>query len=111
MRRYRQRLTAEQRARNWLIQRRRRADHQARLRAEKMGAVAVHVELESIIRRDGNLCYLCGRETSVHDVSFEHVVPLVAGGSHTPENIRVAHQRCNSKKGARLLSQVDWQRW
>ena len=110
-RRHWERLTQERRIRNWMIQRRRRADKQARIRAEKMGAVAVHVELDEIIKRDGNRCYLCGKETSVHDVSFEHVVPLIGGGSHTPENIRLAHRVCNSKKGAKSLSQLDRLNW
>lgn len=33
--------------------------------------------------------------------SLDHVIPLAAGGPHTPENLQLAHLRCNAKKGAR----------
>ena len=87
------------------------ADRNARCRAEKMGAQAVHIKLDDIAERDGRICYLCGREVSVHEFSFEHVVPLCNGGSHTPENVRLAHHRCNSRKGSRSLSEIDLTKW
>lgn len=33
--------------------------------------------------------------------SLDHVVPLVADGSHTRDNLAYTHLRCNVRKGAR----------
>lgn len=31
--------------------------------------------------------------------SVDHVIPLSKGGTHTWDNVKLAHKRCNSKKG------------
>jgi 5-methylcytosine-specific restriction endonuclease McrA len=95
-----------------VLARRQRADHNARRRAEKMGAREVSdVSLDEIIERDGDLCYLCGKETSVDDRTLDHVVPLILGGGHVPSNVRLAHRVCNSRKGSKLLSEIDFSKW
>lgn len=88
---------------------RRKADKEARRRARAFGATEVEEVDSSFVRqRDNETCYLCGRWVSVHDVSLDHVVPLSKGGSHTYDNVRLAHKDCNSKKGDRLMSEIDW---
>lgn len=64
--------------------------------------------LAEIAERDAWRCHLCGdlvdSQLSWPDPmspSLDHVVPLSLGGSHTPENVRLAHVRCNSAKGNR----------
>lgn len=106
--RYRQRLTEEEKIRRLILRRRRNADRAARRRAEAMLAKAVDVSRDEILERDGNLCSLCGKEMSVHDMTLEHVIPLIKGGEHTHSNIRLAHRVCNSKKGARALAELDF---
>lgn len=77
-------------------------------RAWKHGALeVVEVNRESIFERDGLACYLCGNEFDRSDLQLDHVVPLSRGGSHTPDNIRVACKWCNSRKGDYLLSELD----
>lgn len=63
-------------------------------------------KLRKIIDRDGARCWLCGNPI---DISFgphhamapsrDHVVPISRGGSNAPENIRLAHRRCNNARG------------
>lgn len=78
-------------------------------RARKMGTSTVEVIYKSdIIERDKSICYLCGNLLAVQDVVLEHVVPLVRGGTHTPNNVRVACSPCNLRKGRKLLSELDW---
>jgi 5-methylcytosine-specific restriction endonuclease McrA len=77
----------------------------------KYTSVAVDVSRDEIIERDGQACYLCGEELSIHEVTFDHVVPLSRGGTHTPENVRIAHHSCNSKKGSRRIEGLDLSRW
>lgn len=48
-------------------------------------------------------CAYCGEIPA--RLSRDHVIPVSAGGAHTYTNIVPACQSCNSKKGARLLSE------
>ena len=103
----RAKVTNEEKIRQRVLRVRRQADYNARRRAEKMGRPAVDVSRDDIIARDGQACYLCGRELSIHEVTLDHVTPLSQGGTHTPDNVRLAHGSCNSKKGARRIEVVD----
>jgi 5-methylcytosine-specific restriction enzyme A len=42
-------------------------------------------------------CSQCGTS---EDLTADHLVPLAAGGTSTPENVQVLCRRCNSGKGA-----------
>ena len=61
-----------------------------------------------IYERDKWVCQLCGEtvdsELSYPDpkcASLDHVLPLSRGGSHHPENLQLAHLRCNYAAGDR----------
>lgn len=80
-----------------------------RRRLEANGRIDWAISIERLIKRDGAGCYLCG--TSVnrsvgynHDLypNIEHVVPVSKGGTHTWDNVKVAHRICNMKKAALL---------
>jgi 5-methylcytosine-specific restriction endonuclease McrA len=49
------------------------------------------------ILRDNPPCALCGKPGAD---TADHIIPYAAGGSHDVENLRPAHQRCNSIAGA-----------
>jgi len=74
-----------------------------RRRARKRGGKVTRTDLAAITKRDRMVCYLCHRHVSRATLSFDHVTPLARGGSHSPENLRVVHLRCNIKKGANLV--------
>lgn len=71
------------------------------------------ITLEGLIIRDKNICWLCGKHCDVNDSywegstffagnnypSIDHVIPLAKGGTHTWDNVRLAHRICNSIKG------------
>jgi 5-methylcytosine-specific restriction endonuclease McrA len=77
-----------------------------RRRARELGAaVVLPVTVEEIISRDGMVCYLCGKELGDDALSLDHVIPLRRGGTHTPENLRIACRSCNSRKGSLLLDE------
>lgn len=78
--------------------------HAAIRRGRKRSARADHVDYRRIYERDKMRCHLCGRKVSQRQLHFDHVIPLAAGGSHTEENIAVAHARCNLTKGTKVLS-------
>jgi 5-methylcytosine-specific restriction endonuclease McrA len=104
-----ERLREHDRTRNKTSKRRALFSEKAfRRRAQKQGAPFIErCDRAKIIARDDSTCYLCGVHLRVSDVTLDHVIPLIRGGEHTMENLRVACARCNSKKGSRLLSEVS----
>ena len=102
--RYANRKNQERRKRNGTAS---RAEH--RKRARKYGCkYDPSVTLRKLIERDGLTCYLCGGECDQSDKSWgtlgpkyptiDHVVAMANGGSHTWDNVMVAHALCNSEK-------------
>lgn len=70
------------------------------------------ITVESLYKRDGGICYLCGGKCNLEDYttrngsiicgdwypSVDHVIPLAKGGEHSWANVRLAHRICNSLK-------------
>ncbi len=61
---------------------------------------------QAIFDRDGRACRYCG--ATDRPLSIDHVVPLIRGGGYEPENLVVACQNCNSRKGSKLIE--EWVR-
>lgn len=81
-----------------------RAEYNARRHAQKMHSSQIErINKATIIERDASICYLCGRTLTALEITLDHVIPLIAGGPHTYENLKVACRSCNSRKGGRLL--------
>ena len=64
------------------------------------------VYLDEIFERDKAHCYLCKGDVVRTEASLDHVIPLSRGGIHDPSNVRLAHRRCNSRKGNFLLQEI-----
>ncbi|MBU4565810.1 MAG: HNH endonuclease [Proteobacteria bacterium] len=47
-------------------------------------------------QRDKGKCVRCG---SAEKLEFDHIIPVVKGGSNTERNIQLLCERCNRKKG------------
>jgi 5-methylcytosine-specific restriction endonuclease McrA len=53
----------------------------------------------SLLRqRDGNNCWLCGKDVAVEQESLDHVVMVSKGGEHIADNVKLAHLGCNMKR-------------
>jgi len=69
----------------------------------------VDARLATVADRDGWRCWLCGGAVD-RDVppsfpgapSVDHVVPRARGGTGTAANLRLAHRRCNTRRGSRM---------
>lgn len=66
------------------------------------------ISIEQLGDRDRWRCHLCHRHVnralkSPHPNSptFDHLIPVSRGGPDTPENLRLAHRRCNCSRGTR----------
>ncbi|MBZ8183051.1 HNH endonuclease [Oscillatoria salina] len=56
------------------------------------------VNRREVLRRDCQTCQYCG---SKKNLTLDHVIPRSQGGKHSWDNVVIACQRCNSKKGSR----------
>ncbi len=50
-------------------------------------------------RRDEGRCVMCG---SRERLEYDHIIPVVMGGSSTARNIQLLCERCNRQKGGHL---------
>ena len=84
-----------------------------RKRLYRNGHVDYSISLTKLIRRDRNTCYICGGKCDKGDYamdadgnfivgksypSVEHVHPVSKGGTHTWDNVKLAHHYCNTIK-------------
>ena len=71
------------------------------------------ITLDKLIIKEKNVCYLCGGQCNTNDFtiddrgsfivgreypSIDHVKPISKGGTHTSDNVKLAHHYCNSIK-------------
>ncbi len=68
--------------------------------------VPVKFTRANIFARDGCKCGYCGEKFPTEELTFDHVVPVAAGGKKTWENIITACVDCNSRKAGRTPQQA-----
>lgn len=66
------------------------------------------ITLKGLIKRDNGICQICGGAIDITAIdkghalgdypSLDHIIPLSRGGTHTWNNVQLAHMRCNSGK-------------
>jgi 5-methylcytosine-specific restriction endonuclease McrA len=61
------------------------------------------VNRREVLRRDKHTCQYCG---STKQLTLDHVIPRSKGGKHTWDNVVIACERCNSRKGDRTPQQA-----
>lgn len=93
-------------------------------KAKKNGKIEWNISLEKLIQRDEGICKICGRQVDTEDYyyteegyfiagdnypSIDHIIPLAKGGTHTWNNIQLAHRHCNSIKCDNIIEQEEKQ--
>jgi 5-methylcytosine-specific restriction endonuclease McrA len=74
---------------------------------EKGAQTTEQVSKDYIYELDNGLCHICGKKVLREKMTFDHLIPLSQGGTHTAANIALAHRACNSRRGAgRLPAQL-----
>lgn len=70
-------------------------------------AVGDAIAIDKLGERDGWVCGLCARPVDqtvrypdLLSPSIDHITPLARGGTHTWDNVQIAHYRCNVSKKA-----------
>jgi 5-methylcytosine-specific restriction endonuclease McrA len=61
----------------------------------------------NIFIRDQHNCQYCGRKRSSHELTLDHVIPVVQGGLKSWENIVTACIQCNQRKGGRTPAEAS----
>lgn len=79
-----------------------------------MAASIGTVDLTEIIKRDGDICHICGIAVDPNAETyaplartFDHVIPLISGGAHSMDNVKVAHRLCNVRKDCQTRRQEE----
>ena len=93
----------------------RRHDNNHRDRRLKGVKKDYSITLRKVYEKDAGVCYLCGGMCDWDDIetrddgtmvagdrypSIDHVYPISLGGTHTWDNVRLAHRWCNTVKSA-----------
>ena len=70
------------------------------------------ITMEKLRERDGDICQICGLPVVDSDINnghagrmyptLDHIIPLSKGGSHTWDNVQLAHMSCNAGKQNRV---------
>ena len=70
------------------------------------------ISLNKLIERDKGICQICGEPVDKNDLAYgscgpwyptiDHVRAIANGGSHTWDNVQLAHHSCNSNKGTSI---------
>lgn len=84
------------------------AESWRRRRARLIGAEGSHTfaEVQELFARMDNRCAYQMPGCTFTATAIDHIVPLARGGSDSIENLMPACKSCNSKKNARLLSEL-----
>ncbi len=61
----------------------------------------------NIFIRDQHACQYCGRKRTMHELTLDHVVPVVQGGAKSWDNIVTACITCNQRKGGRTPHEAN----
>jgi hypothetical protein len=84
-------------------------------RIPKEQIVDADITVKALFKRDGGICYLCGKPCDFDDIdkaknaigrnypSIDHMIPVVRGGLHSWKNVKLAHVGCNASKGAKVI--------
>ena len=76
-----------------------------RRKAKLKGCKTTLFKRRDIFERDNWICQLCFKSVPKTYVDYnsqptlDHIIPVSKYGDHTPENVRLAHLICNSKRG------------
>jgi 5-methylcytosine-specific restriction endonuclease McrA len=77
--------------------------------------VDTDITVKALYERDKGICYLCGKPCDFNDIdkernavgrnypSIDHIFPVVRGGKHAWDNVKLAHVGCNAAKRDKVV--------
>lgn len=94
-----------------------------RERLRKNGRIDWDISIEKLMKKYNGICYICNGHCDMDDYitlpngtivtggrypSVEHVHPVSKGGTHTWDNVELAHRSCNEAKGIKILDDIEF---
>lgn|SRR5215471_326756 len=64
------------------------------------------VDYRLVLARADGICYICGKPVAKAKRSWDHMIPISRGGTHTTENVALVHKRCNRWKADRTPAEI-----
>lgn len=61
---------------------------------------------KQLIALNGSNCYLCSKELSDDEITIDHIVPIINGGTNDLDNLGICCEACNSMKSNKNLEDV-----
>lgn len=90
-------------------------ERKVRRRCRQRGVTVEKVYRKVVWERDKWVCGLCGEKVDCSlrfpdpmSPSIDHIIPISKGGSHSYENVQLAHLGCNVGKGDREVKPVAY---
>lgn len=82
-------------------------------RARLIKAEGAHTieDIKTLFDQQKGVCLICGCDLRVHGQHVDHMVPLVKGGSNSPDNLQLLCPKCNTSKGVLLMDEFWWREW
>ena len=94
-----------------------------RRKLKSNGNINWNISLKQLYERDKGICYICNKKTDINDYeirndgtfiagdnypSIDHLIPVNKGGTHTWDNVRLAHRHCNIIKSDKLVKEEKY---
>lgn len=89
---------------------RNREIHNDSWQRHRSGLTGDSITLQELYERDGGICKLCGEPCVIEAGQIEHATPISRGGTHTWDNVQLAHALCNQRKGTKTMEEWNNQR-
>lgn len=68
--------------------------------------LSIPLTRRTVLLRDNYTCQYCGAQPPKANLTIDHVIPKVHGGTTTWENVVCACKACNLRKGSKTLEQA-----
>jgi 5-methylcytosine-specific restriction endonuclease McrA len=60
------------------------------------------IKRSRLIKKGVNKCHWCQKPLTLDDSTLEHIIPLGLGGLDNANNLTLACEKCNSKRGCKM---------
>lgn len=92
-----------------------------RKKLRENGKIHWNISVERLYKRDKGICHICNNKVDMNDIyineeghhiagdyypSIDHVIPVSKGGTHTWDNVKLAHRICNTLKSDETTNNI-----
>ena len=62
-----------------------------------------------LYQKDSAICGICSQRVEISNASIDHIIPVSKGGTHTWDNVQLAHYKCNIIKSNNEMDKLKGQ--